>query len=50
MYLKIYYFIKKFFSKTFRFLTKSSYLIKNTLKIIVLLIFIFTFMKMKGWF
>lgn len=50
MYFKIYYFIKNFFSKTFRLLSKSTYLIKNILKIIVLLIFIFTFFKMKGWF
>lgn len=50
MYLKIFYFIKKMFSKTFRFLNKSTYLIRNILKIIVLLIIIYTFLKMKGWF
>lgn len=50
MYFKIYYFIKNFFNKSFRFLSKSTYLIKNILKIIALLIFILTFCKMKGWF
>jgi len=50
MYFKLFYIIKKFFNKAFRFLSKSTYLIKNILKIIVLLLIIYTFIKAKGWF
>lgn len=49
MYLKIFYFLKKIFSKTFTVVNKTTYLLRNILKIIVLLIIIYTFVKLKGW-
>lgn len=49
MYFKIFNFIKRFISTTFRFINKLSYFIRNILKIIVLLIIIYSFIKLKGW-
>lgn len=49
MYFKIFNFLNKFINKTFRLLNKSLYFIRNVLKIIVLLICIYSFIKLKGW-
>lgn len=49
MYFKTFYFIKRFISKTFKFINKTTYFVRNILKIIVLLIIIYLFIKMKGW-
>lgn len=48
MYFKLFYFFKKFFGKTFKAFNKLTYLVRNILKIIVLLIIIYLFFKAKG--
>lgn len=44
-YLKIFYFLKRNILKLFRFINRSTYFIKNILKVIVLIIIIYLFMK-----
>ena len=45
MCFKLFYLIKGVFRKAYRFLTKSTFLLKNILKVIVLIIIIYLFFK-----
>lgn len=50
MYFKFFNYIKRIFKKGFNLIFKSTYFIKNILRIIVLLIIIYLFIKKEGWF
>ena len=45
MYFQLFYLLKRFFKKTYRFITKTSYFLKNILKVIVLGIIVYLFFK-----